>query len=385
MNKKLLVIVSDRISDILRKGEYCERYYNPGNLFEEVHILLTNDDQPNTENLQKTVGKAKLFIHNLPHPSFIQSLGWQFPLLNKWVNSGIELVQKISPALIRCYGLNLNTYLAECIRMNVKIPLIVSLHNDPDSDFSSVSQNIKEVVAQSRAKRVSEKFLDKVDRFIIVYSAIEPYLNKKKFSNYSLIYNVVGIGITPKTDYRVHKEKIKCLCLGKQNINQKDQLPIIEAISRIDKVELHLYGYGDLHDSLVKRVKELNIEDRVIFKEGVSNEILMRDIHSFDIYIYNSLQHEISKSIIEAALCGLPIIHNKPTFKCSEELSEDYIYMVENNPNSYQEALEKLINNQLLREKYGKRAFLHAQKEWLPSVNEQKIVNLYKSFLKTNS
>jgi hypothetical protein len=62
----LLVIVPDRISEILTKGEYPPRYYNPGELFDEVHILMTNDDTPDIFTLKRTVGRARLFIHNLP-------------------------------------------------------------------------------------------------------------------------------------------------------------------------------------------------------------------------------------------------------------------------------------------------------------------------------
>ena len=62
----LLVIVPDRISAIVEKGEYQPRYYNPGNLFDEVHILMTNDDRVDPADVQRTVGDARLYLHNLP-------------------------------------------------------------------------------------------------------------------------------------------------------------------------------------------------------------------------------------------------------------------------------------------------------------------------------
>lgn len=52
---------------------------------------------------------------------------------------------------------------------------------------------------------------------------------------------------------------------------------------------------------------------------------------------------------METTFYGLPIIHNKPISKIDGELSEVYIYMMENNPNSYQDDLVKLINNQWFR------------------------------------
>ena len=62
----LLVIIPDALSGLVNKGEITPRYYNPGNLFDEVHILMTNDDQVKPEDMQRTVGEARLYLHNLP-------------------------------------------------------------------------------------------------------------------------------------------------------------------------------------------------------------------------------------------------------------------------------------------------------------------------------
>ena len=62
----LLVIVPDALSAIVKKGEFTERYYNPGNVFDEVHILMTNSDRVDSRDMQRTAGETKLHIHNLP-------------------------------------------------------------------------------------------------------------------------------------------------------------------------------------------------------------------------------------------------------------------------------------------------------------------------------
>ena len=66
MNGRLMVIVPDRVSDFLEKGEVVDRYYNPGNLFEEVHLVLVNDDRPDPAFLQRLAGTARVYVHNLP-------------------------------------------------------------------------------------------------------------------------------------------------------------------------------------------------------------------------------------------------------------------------------------------------------------------------------
>ena len=62
----LFVIIPDKLNELINKGEITDRYYNPGNLYRNVHLILTNNDKPEKSLLNKTVGDAKLFIHNIP-------------------------------------------------------------------------------------------------------------------------------------------------------------------------------------------------------------------------------------------------------------------------------------------------------------------------------
>ena len=42
--RRLMVIVSDHPSEWIAKGEVIERYFNPGRLFDEVALVVTNDN-----------------------------------------------------------------------------------------------------------------------------------------------------------------------------------------------------------------------------------------------------------------------------------------------------------------------------------------------------
>ena len=63
---RLLVIIPDRLYHIIAKGELQPAYYNPGEVFDEVHILMCNDDHPDVAALHYLVGSARLFLHNYP-------------------------------------------------------------------------------------------------------------------------------------------------------------------------------------------------------------------------------------------------------------------------------------------------------------------------------
>ena len=132
----LFVIVPDKLSELIEKGEITKRYYNPGDLFENVHLILTNSDTPNLEVMQKTVGSAKLYIHNVHSGKrlFFLSLFYREYLLKIWSKSFIKLAKKYRPNLIRCHGASLNSFAAAEIKKKLNIPYLISLHTNYDED-----------------------------------------------------------------------------------------------------------------------------------------------------------------------------------------------------------------------------------------------------------
>ena len=147
---KIMVIIPDVLSSIINKGEVTERYYNPGNYFSEVHIVLTNNDCPNINEVQKMAGNAKLFIYNLPDAKimFFLSLGWRPLLLKWWLNKAIELAKQIQPDIIRCHAAQLNSFAAAKIKKELGIPYVVSLHINPDEDVRGRADSfIKKIVS----------------------------------------------------------------------------------------------------------------------------------------------------------------------------------------------------------------------------------------------
>jgi hypothetical protein len=175
---RLLVIIPDRLSDLARKGEIITRYYNPGNLFREVHILMTNDDRPHPAAIIPTVGNARLVLHNLPAGMelFVKSFGWRPSLLRAWTNRAVALAATIKPELIRCHGARLNAYAAQAIKSGLGIPYVVSLHTNPD--VSVRGRKLRSAIMGCAAAAIERKGLLDADLILPVYQSIEPFLQR---------------------------------------------------------------------------------------------------------------------------------------------------------------------------------------------------------------
>ena len=404
---KLLVIIPDRLSDLVKKGEITARYYNPGNLFDEVHILICNDDRVDSRDVQKTAGTARLFLHNLPEHTwqFIQSYPlfnpwflnplfepileltkqFQFHLLNEWAKPAIELARQIQPALIRCHANDYNAYVAARIKKELGIPYVVSLHSNPDTET-------RRRVVDAHASREDKLFgvvFDKIeaigvknsDLALPVYQSINPYLQRVGCARYQVAYNVLNSDhLGQKKSYALH-HPVRLISVGRQ-FRSKNPENIIRAIEDLPEARLTLVGDGQYHESLQSLARELGLADRVTFIRAIPNDDLCAQLPEFDIFLAHNDFFGISKAMIEALLTGLPSITNCRPGEQAPELQGDFVMLVENSKEGYSHAIQKLIDDKNLREQLGCKAYAHAQEHWSPAKTEAKYVEIYKRVMK---
>ena len=63
MVKKICVFPNDPLIAYLKKGEIKERYFNPKNWFDEVHVISLFGEDISEEKVKPLAGDADLFIH----------------------------------------------------------------------------------------------------------------------------------------------------------------------------------------------------------------------------------------------------------------------------------------------------------------------------------
>ena len=381
----LMVIVPDAISDLITKGEVTERYYNPGSLFGDVHLVMTNDDRPDPAAVQKMVGDARLFLHNLPDSRkvFVRTLGWRPWLLGPWVDKALDLAKTVRPSLIRCHGALLNTFAAASIKQKLDIPYVVSMHINPDEDVRGRARNwVKRVVtwAQQDIERIG---LLNADLVMPVYRPIVPYLQRLGVTRYEVCYNSLNpTHLRRKDDYRLH-DPVRIISVGRQ-FEEKNPENLIKAVAQLPNVRLTLVGDGPSHAHLKRVVEECNIDDRVEFVPSLPNDELCRKLPEFDIFATHSEYWEISKSVLEPLLTGMPVVINRRLGAPVPELTEDICVLVPNTVEGYRQSLERLIVDGDYRERLARTAYAHAQANWSPAVTEAKFVAIYRRIVEAS-
>ena len=384
---RLLVIVPDRISDILIKGEYQPGYYNPGEVFNEVHILTTTDDCPSLGQLQRTVGSARLFVHNLPddlslvgrRPEFLTDYR-----LRKWAKPGVEIARRIGPVLVRCHGSDWNTYLASRIKAELNIPYVVSLHINPDVNpvrrFAKPDLSPEEARHNRFYEHVETTALRNADLVMPVYKPIVPYLQRLGVSRVEVCYNVLNrLHMRQKMDYALH-QPARIIYVGRL-IDEKNPDNIIRAVARLPEVELTVVGDGPILGALQELTRQLGVAGRVRFLPAVANDALCELLAEQDIFAVHTEYWEISKSVLEALLTGLPVVINRRNGEPVPELEGDFVLKVNNTEAEYLAAFEHLLRDNEARAALGCRAFAHARAHWAPEITEAKYASIYRKFL----
>ena len=385
---RLLVLIPDRISDILSKGEYQPLYYNPGEVFDEVHIMSTAADNPDVAALQRTVGRAKLHLHF--HPTDLRLTTWRPDFLRRhalrrWTRGGIEIARGIKPDLIRCHGADWNTYLASRIKQELGIPYVMSLHINPD--VNSVRRYLTGHLSPAQRRHnqfyeyMEHESLRHADLVMPVYKPILPYVARHGVTRVQVCYNVLNSDyLRRKTSYALN-DSPKIICVGRL-LNEKDPTPIIRAVASLPKVELLIVGDGPKRPELEAVTAQLGVGDRVRFAPAIANDELCRILPEFDLFAVHTEYWELNKSVLEALLTGLPIIINRRRGEPVPEMAEgDFVRMVDNSEADYRAAISDLLANDDARRALGERAYTHAQANWAPERTEAVYAGIYREYL----
>lgn len=372
---KICVFPNDPLKTYYEKGEIKERYFNPKNIFDEVHIISLFDEEIEEEKVKMVAGKAIFKIHAVGKVTLINK--------NQKKKEIIKLIKKINPNIIRSFNPLLQGWIATKVKQELNIPLIISLHGDYDRDLryqTKKNHNYKKYFRLQLTKIILEKYsLSNADEVIIIYNFIRNYAKKMGAKNINLIYNKVNLSQFSPNLKLDNKESIPIIiCVGRL-IKEKNQECLINAIKDLD-VKLLLIGNGTEYNYLKKLVKSLNIENKVQFETSIQHENIASYYNRSDIFALPIKYGGFAIPALEAAASGIPVILPKQKFDPNPDLIKDFALLIDNNPESFKKAIQKVLSEKSLRDNLINKG-LNVTKEISSDVIEEKEKKLYLKLL----
>lgn len=163
-----------------------------------------------------------------------------------------------------------------------------------------------------------EKWLSRYTDKIITINKEDFEFAKKKMKN-SNIYYIHGVGVyTDRYNTDASNDSLRnelgfsnddfiIICTGELN-NNKNQKTVIDALAKLNnkKIKLMLAGNGSNQEVLKQQAVKLNIAKRVLFLGYVTD--LERYVKISNIAVSMSIREGLGLNIIEAMMCGKPVI-----------------------------------------------------------------------------
>lgn len=202
-----------------------------------------------------------------------------------------------------------------------RIPTIFTAHSWAFTDGVKPFRKVIAILA--------EKFVSRWTKKIICVSDYDKELALRfricKKDKLIRIYN----GVRPSDGLNTDKENT-IISVGRLTY-QKDFLLLIESFyqSKIDFI-LKIVGSGPDEEIIKNKIKDLNLETKVILTGGLSPEEVRREMKKAKVFILISKYEGLPMTILEAMSEALPVIASH-VGGISEELAEDSGLLVENN------------------------------------------------------
>jgi len=289
----LVAIPNDPISAYLRKGEIKERYFNPGLLFDEVHLITLADRDVAPAEVQALAGPARLHIHPVGRPSALDLAGY-FPRVDR-------LVRRIKPDLIRAHNPWLAGALAVHAARRAGRPAMVYLHIENDQ------RRLFDRRLRFRLIRPLEFYsLGRADLVVCVSRFLEDYARRYGARRVATVYNKVYTEqfFRPPPD-GFHRPP-RLLYVGRLDPQKAPEI-IIRAAAGLD-VELTLIGDGSDRARLVELAGRLGLAERVRFIPSVPHAQIHRHYHQADIFALATHYEGFCIPVLEAMASALPVV-----------------------------------------------------------------------------
>ncbi len=375
MGLKLCVFPNDPIEAYYKKGEIKERYFNPLNLFQEVHVLSLTDAEVNEDKVKIMAGDADFKIHVLGKINLAN--------YSRAKNKVLKLVEMIRPNVIRAYNPLVAGWLATYCSMKLKIPLVVSLHIQLDNfrTFTKSHNRLQYAKLLYTEKFIEPYVLKNARTVVCVYKVIVPYAKRMGAKDIRIIYNRVNLSrFGSNKEKAFHLDKPVIMSVGRLT-PQKNHECIIRSIQGLN-VYLVIIGDGEKYAELVNLTKELNLENNIKFIKAVPNSEIHKYYASANIFAL-AMRTELESlpiPVLEAMASGLPIVIPKPVYPEFADDIYDVVMPVDPTPEAFRDAFQKLLTDSSLAQVMGQRARQKA-KEFDGLVMEEKEMRLYQELI----
>lgn len=287
-----------------------------------------------------------------------------------------KLLNESKPDVIICY------FLKDLIHVSLfhkhNIPIIMMMHNPPNEVFVKVNNFLKKYIVSSAFKKVS-----------VVQVLMKDFVSEIKdvFPNKDVVV-IANQVIQQEKSVDLNVEHKKIIHVAQITAKKRQQV-VVEAFAKIaDQFpdwRVEFFGkvkrgrHTRFYKKLLKRVKELGLEDRLLFR-GYTNDITSEYLTS-DINTLPSYAEGFGYGLADGLALGIPGIGFEYAASINELIKNNETGFLAKDVDDYAEKLALLMKDKQLRIKMGAKA-KEDMKRYAPKIIIDQWVNLVERVLR---
>jgi glycosyltransferase involved in cell wall biosynthesis len=373
---KVCIFPNDPIIAYYEKGEIKDRYFNPNNIFDEIHIISFIDKDVEVEKVEKIAGNAKLIIHSVGKINIKNR--------KKEILKILEIVKKINPDVIRAYNSRLEGWFAANCAEKLNIPFFLSIHTQMDHNRKIAKKtNFKKYIGLKYLEKFIEPYvIQQANKITIVYRIIEPYIIKKGGKNLELLYN--RIDLSQFSNGRKIEGLPTPLVLSVGNlIKEKNHECVIRAMKNLDAHCL-IIGRGTDYEKLQKIIIEERLENKIQIIDSIPYNEIQNYYKSASVFAlaYDPELEGLPMPVIEAMASGLPIVIPFQKEGFSDGLENSVIFSKRNSI-EFHNNIKKILNNQNISHELSING-INKSKDFDEEIIEKREAEIYAELIQNN-
>ncbi len=255
-----------------------------------------------------------------------------------------------------------------------RTPIIIhTIHGLPFHAYQNLFLNKLYVLIEKIGARLSDKIITVT--YKIVNDSLKNGIGFK--DKFKVVRSGLDISTFTKNDFDIEEVR-KRLGISKEDIvvgkiarfsELKGHKYLIDAIKKIissnPRVKVLLVGSGELENKIKGVVKDLNLEQNIIFTGLIEYEKVPEIISALDILVHTSLLEGLPRVFPQAFLLRKPVVSFDIDGASEVVLNNETGFLVEpKNSEQLAEAIIKLINDQKLRERFGENGYNLVRENW---------------------
>ncbi len=306
-----------------------------------------------------------------------------------------RLLEKLEIDIIHAQHPNLLGWEARHWAKRKKVPLVFTWHTLYDQ-YAHFAPIIPRFWAAWWAISNAKKYANKADQVIVPTVSVQKIIRTWGVSNENLVVIPTGIsekqfenprGLDIRQKYAVSEAEILLVVITRFTKEKNSQFlfeAVVKVLEKNKRVKFLAGGDGDLLEKLKDLAAKNNVSQQVIFAGFVPNEIKKDYYAAGDIFVFASKSETQGMIISEAMYGGLPVVAVDGPGVRDMVTNQVTGLLVRENQAEFVKAIERLVDDEVLRKKFAENARKIARQEYTSSICTEKLVKVYEQLILKN-